>query len=184
MSRPTENRKDKTIKVRISEDLYDRLKDKNMSEIVRNALEDSFVGTKKGFVPTKNLKSDGFVPTKSKEEKVLYPQNDNYVPTKLQPVLKDTLDMVRLSVGEDNMISFVNDLHDRLESGELQIVDGKLKLGYHEIFEVLNSGEVRGWLKPVWTACEEKGRTNIEGLKAVFKHGAKLATEDIYGDRQ
>ena len=57
MSRPTENRKDKTIKVRISEEMYERMRGKNMSEIIRNGLE-------KGFVPTKLSKEDSFVPTK------------------------------------------------------------------------------------------------------------------------
>ena len=61
MSRPTEEKKDRTIKIRISEDLYDRIKSDNMSEKIRNALESSFVPTKKDNVPqkdtiTRNLK--------------------------------------------------------------------------------------------------------------------------------
>ena len=76
-------------------------------------------------------------------------------------------------------------LYDELlESGEYDLSSGKLKLGYHEVFEVLNTSEVKGWLRPVWNACKDKERPYTDGLKAVFKHGAPLAEQDIYGDRQ
>lgn len=200
MGRPTEEKKDKVIKIRISEDLYERLKGQNMSETIRRALDGKKVGDSVPIKQYKALKERfNTLSARVRPEAQDYWDNEiytgveivpigfvkqNFVPTELQPILKDTLDMIRLSVGEDEMINFVKDLHDRLESGELQIVNGKLKLGYHEIFEVLNSNEVKGWLKEVWSACDDKGYSYTDGLKAVFKHGSKMAAKDLYGDRQ
>lgn len=96
--------------------------------------------------------------------------------------LKDTLRMVELSSSKEEVPLFLKNLHDRLESGELQIVNGKLKLGYSEIFEVLNKAETKKWLKGVWDACDLRGRTYQEGLRAVFEEGSKKAIEAIYGD--
>lgn len=98
--------------------------------------------------------------------------------------LKDTLRMIELSSSKDDVPVFLKDLHDRLESGELQIENGKLKLGYSEIFEILNRAETKKWLKGVWEACETRGRTYQEGLRAVFCEGSKRAVEAIYGDKR
>lgn len=98
--------------------------------------------------------------------------------------LKDTLRMVELSSSKEEVPLFLKNLHDRLESGELQIVNGKLKLGYSEIFEVLNRAETKKWLKGVWDACDLRGRTYQEGLRAVFEEGSKKAIEAIYGDQR
>ena len=98
--------------------------------------------------------------------------------------LKDTLRMIELSSSKDDVPVFLKDLHDRLESGELQIENGRLKLGYSEIFEVLNRAETKKWLKGVWEACETRGRTYQEGLRAVFCEGSKRAVEAIYGDKR
>ena len=166
MARPTNEVKKHFIGVRLTESEYEKLRE-NKSEAIRELINESFVKQN-----ISNVKQNDFVPTKLIEQEEI---ND---------ILKDTLTMIKLSVGEEEMIEFLKDFHDRLESGELQIVNGKLKLGYHEIFEVLNSNEVKGWLKPVWIACEEKGRPNTDGLRAIFKHGAKLAIDDLYGDRQ
>lgn len=98
--------------------------------------------------------------------------------------LKDTLRMIELSSSKDDVPVFLKDLHDRLESGELQIENGRLKLGYSEIFEILNRAETKKWLKGVWEACETRGRTYQEGLRAVFCEGSKRAVEAIYGDKR
>lgn len=87
--------------------------------------------------------------------------------------LKDTLRMVELSSSKEEVPLFLKDLHDRLESGELQIKDGKLKLGYSEVFEVLNRAETKKWLKGVWNMCEEKGLDYKAGLRSVFEMGSK-----------
>lgn len=212
MARPTNEAKTHFVGIRLTDSEYEKLGE-NKSEAIRELISGGFVKQnkeeKQSFVKQNesNVKQNyealkekfNTLSTRVRPEAQDYWKNEiytgievvpigfvkqNFVPTELQPILKDTLDMIRLSVGEDEMTNFVKDLHDRLESGELQIVDGKLKLGYHEIFEVLNSGEVKSWLKPVWVACEEKGRSNTDGLKAVLKHGAKIAVDDLYGDMQ
>lgn len=112
-------------------------------------------------------------------------QNSFDLPPETEVELKDTLHMVKLSVEkESDVAAFLKDFHDKMESGEYQIVNGKLKLGYHEVFEVLGKSEVKRCLKAVWAACEEKGISYADGIEAVFKKGSPLAVNDIYGDRQ
>lgn len=96
--------------------------------------------------------------------------------------LKDTLRMIELSSSKEQVPLFLKNLHDRLESGEFQIENGKLKLGYTEVFEVLDRAETRKWLSSVWDACDTKKKAYQEGLRMVFCEGAKKATEIIYGE--
>lgn len=42
MARPTDEVKNHIIKCRIGDDLYDRIKDRNVSELIREALEKNF----------------------------------------------------------------------------------------------------------------------------------------------
>ena len=93
--------------------------------------------------------------------------------------LKDTLRMIELSSSKEQVPLFLKNLHDRLESGEFQIENGKLKLGYTEVFEVLNRAETKKWLSSVWDACDIKQKTYQEGLRIVFCEGAKKAVEII-----
>lgn len=212
MARPTNEAKTHFVGIRLTESEYEKLGE-NKSEAIRELISGGFVKQnkeeKQSFVKQNesNVKQNyealkekfNTLSTRVRPEAQDYWENEiytgvevvpigfvkqNLVPTELQPVLKDTLDMIRLTVGEKEMSNFIKDLHERLESGELQIVNGKLKLGYHEIFEVLNSSEVKGWLKEVWSACDDKGYSYTDGLKAVFKHGSKMAAKDLYGDRQ
>ena len=76
MARPTDDRKDKTVKVRINTGLYDEISGygDNISETIRDLLQrglDSFVPQKDSFVPRNNSfvpqSNDSFVP--QKEEK-------------------------------------------------------------------------------------------------------------------
>lgn len=96
--------------------------------------------------------------------------------------LKDTLRMIELSSSKEQVPLFLKNLHDRLESGEFQIENGKLKLGYTEVFEVLNRAETKKWLSSVWEACDTKQKTYQEGLRMVFCEGAKKAVEIIDGE--
>lgn len=89
--------------------------------------------------------------------------------------LKDTLRMIELSSSKEQVPLFLKNLHDRLESGEFQIQNGKLKLGYSEVYEAINKAETRKWLKGVWEACDSKRKTYQEGLRIVFEEGAKTA---------
>lgn len=95
--------------------------------------------------------------------------------------LKDTLRMIELSSSKEQVPLFLKNLHDRLESGEFQIENGKLKLGYSEVFEVLNRAETKKWLSSVWEACDAKKKTYQEGLRMVFCEGAKKAVGIICG---
>ena len=172
MARPTNDAKSHKVTVRLNEEAYEKIKGENMSEIVRNILCGDNVGQNNSF--------DG--------------QNNDYVGQDLNlsdedyEIVRETIDMIQKSRDKDGELidasAFLKDFHDKLESGEYDLSSGKLRLGFHEVFEVLNTSEVKKWLKPVWNACEEKGRPYTDGLRAVFKHGAKLATEDLYGDRQ
>ena len=93
--------------------------------------------------------------------------------------LKDTLRMIELSSSKEQVPLFLKNLHDRLESGEFQIENGKLKLGYTEVFEVLNRAETKKWLKGVWNMCEEKGLDYKVGLRSVFEEGAKAVVNGM-----
>ena len=66
MARPTDEKKGKMIKIRISEELYDGLSQKgtNLSETIRKILKDSFVPQNKG---EKNQNS-GLAPSKEVKE--------------------------------------------------------------------------------------------------------------------
>ena len=96
--------------------------------------------------------------------------------------LKDTLRMIELSSSKEQVPLFLKNLHDRLESGEFQIENGKLKLGYTEVFEVLNRAETKKWLNGVWRACELSKKTYQEGLRIVFEKGAEKAIKIITGE--
>lgn len=88
--------------------------------------------------------------------------------------LKDTLRMIELSSSKEQVPLFLKNFHDRLESGEFQIQNGKLKLGYSEVYEVINRAETKKWLKGVWDMCEEKGLDYKVGLRSVFEEGSKV----------
>lgn len=177
MARPTDEVKNHIVKCRIGDELYGKLKGDNISDILRNALE-SYVTHNNSFVPQEK---DNVTQNKVVSANVGLLSD---LPFDVEIELKDTLRMVELSSSKEEVPLFLKDLHDRLESGELQIKNGKLKLGYSEVFEILNKAETKKWLKGVWEACDLRGKTYQEGLRVVFKEGAKKAIEAIYGDEQ
>ena len=166
MARPTDEVKNHIVKCRIGDELYGKLKGDNISDILRNALE-SYVAHNNNFVPQEknNVTQNKVV---SANVGLL-----SDLPFDVEIELKDTLRMVELSSSKEEVPLFLKDLHDRLESGELQIENGKLKLGYSEVFEVLNRAETKKWLKGVWNMCEEKGLDYKTGLRSVFEMGSK-----------
>lgn len=93
--------------------------------------------------------------------------------------LKDTLRMIELSSSKEQVPLFLKNLHDRLESGEFQIQDGKLKLGYSEVYEVINRAETKKWLNGVWDMCKKKGLDYKAGLRSVFEEGSKVVIKGI-----
>lgn len=149
--RTTHEAKPNRIGIRISDDAKERLvvladrKNMSVSEYIREMIEGKGVEHERSFDFSLDVENE----------------------------LKDTLRMVELSSSKEEVPLFLKNLHDRLESGELQIKDGKLKLGYSEVFEVLNRAETKKWLRGVWNMCEEKGLDYKAGLRSVFEMGSK-----------
>lgn len=151
MSRPTDEKKDRTIKIRIGEDLYQRIKGGNMSEIIRNALtknprEDSFVPTLSP-VNNANITSTNFVPTLSEEGISMY---------------RDIESMVKCSGG--TMDDFLADLDIKLTMETLPLKEGVIDLDRLE-----TDMELEGMLKNLEDACDEKGVSMIEALKRTIQ---------------
>lgn len=204
MSRPTDDKKEYFIGVRVNDDTKAFLDGQgSVSDYIRNLLDNV---KQNGFVKqnTDNVKQnesnvkqndDSFV--KQLQERITELENDNAAkqeriaeleflstPNEDKPLanlsydteieLKDTLRMIELSSSKEQVPLFLKNLHDRLESGEFQIQDGKLKLGYSEVYEVINRAETKKWLKGVWDMCEEKGLDYKVGLRSVFEEGSKV----------
>lgn len=84
MGRPTDDRKEKTVKVRLNTELYEEIasRGENISATIRELIKkglDSFVPhknpVKEGFVPQKTTKNDSFVPQKEVNTVNFVPQN-------------------------------------------------------------------------------------------------------------
>jgi len=84
MARPTEDRKDRTVKLRINAELYDEIAGlgDNISETIRILIKgglDSFVPQnsteKEGFVPQNSYKNGSFVPQNEENTADFVPQN-------------------------------------------------------------------------------------------------------------
>lgn len=198
MGRPTDDRKPSNLIVRINDETKDELRKKadsrgiTVSEYIRevialhnlnNALHnDSFVMQN----ITTRLEKESVEPNvELLQERIKELESQNTVlnlsyDTEIE--LKDTLRMIELSSSKEQIPLFLKNLHDRLESGEFQIQDGKLKLGYSEVYEAINKAETRKWLKGVWETCDSKKKTYQEGLRIVFEEGAKKAIEIIEGE--
>ena len=75
MGRPTEDRKDKTVKLRINAELYEEIasKGENISETIRDLIKKGL----NSFVPQKNQAKEGFVPQKTPKNDSFVPQNSN-----------------------------------------------------------------------------------------------------------
>lgn len=157
MSRPTDEKKERTIKIRISDDLYQRIKGGNMSESIRNALECS-------LVPTKNPKEDSFVPTLLPANKANI-TSTNFVPTLSEEesiTLKDIESMVKCTGG--TLKEFLDDLDLKLTMETLPLKEGVIDLDRLE-----TDMELEGILKSLEEACEEKGVSMIEVLKRTIQ---------------
>ena len=79
MGRPTENRKDKTVKLRINTELYDEISSlgDNTSETIRDLIKKGL----NSFAPQNSEEKGGFVPQKTPKNGGFVPQNEaDYVP--------------------------------------------------------------------------------------------------------
>ena len=181
MARPTEDRKPNNLIVRVNDETKERLKDiadtkgVTVSEYIRSVVNSALHNSDNVMQNNNSVMQNNLE---------LSTEKMSDLPFDVEIELKDTLRMVELSSSKEEVPLFLKDLHDRLESGELQIENGKLKLGYSEVFEILNRAETKKWLKGVWNACDLRGRTYQEGLRAVFEEGSKRAVEAIYGDQR
>lgn len=170
MARPTEDRKPNNLIVRVNDEIKERLKDiadtkgVTVSEYIRSVVNSALHNS------DNVMQNNNSVMQNNSE---LSTEKMSDLPFDVEIELKDTLRMVELSSSKEEVPLFLKDLHDRLESGELQIENGKLKLGYSEVFEVLNRAETKKWLKGVWNMCEEKGLDYKTGLRSVFEMGSK-----------
>lgn len=193
--RTTSEAKPNRIGIRISDDTKERLavladrKGMSVSEYIRDMIEN--VERKKDIVERDSdyvEHNNDIVEQLKGENDRLKEQLEDFVksdlPFDVEIELKDTLRMVELSSSKEEVPLFLKDLHDRLESGELQIKNGKLKLGYSEVFEILNRAETKKWLKGVWNMCEEKGLDYKTGLRSVFEMGSKAVISGMVSQQE
>lgn len=188
MGRPTDDKKPSNLIVRVNDETKDRLRKEakskgiTVSEYIRD-----IIALQNGSIVMQNENAihikESVVEQLQERIKELESQNTvlslSY-DTEIE--LKDTLRMIELSSSKEQVPLFLKNLHDRLESGEFQIENGKLKLGYTEVFEVLNRAETKKWLNGVWRACELSKKTYQEGLRIVFEKGAEKAIKVITGE--
>ena len=128
MSRPTEERKDRVVKIRISEEMYEDLvmMGSNLSETIRNILKNV---SETGFVPQKESNS---VPQNTLKEKTgdnFVPQNSDIegdiVPQNLKAVMMDIEEMalcfgITLEEMAGQFCEMLNDGSLVVEGGVLQ----------------------------------------------------------------
>ena len=97
MGRPTEEKKGKVVKVRVSDEVYEELENQNgsISEVVRGYIQDGLSG-ESGKKVVKKTQKEGFVPQKTEPE--IKPR-ENFVPQNIisDETLRDIGQMCQLS---------------------------------------------------------------------------------------
>jgi len=145
MARPTNEKKDKTVKLRISEDLYDELvkKDTNLSETIRKILKNAV------FSVPQNLKN-GKMPKNS------VPQNE--ISTETRSAIADIEEMALCS--GLTLEKLTTEFCEMLNEGKLMVENGKLV------------AEKEKWAEKFEEAChdlcipvEKAAESAIKGLK-------------------
>ena len=120
MARPTDEKKDKTVKLRISADLYDELakKGSNLSETIRRIL---------------------------KNEKDYVPQNENSENRSATPEKRDIEQM--LSISGISMEEFYRDIDGFMNEGTIDVSTGRIQIAYpdwvNEFAEVCHDCGIR-----------------------------------------
>lgn len=111
--RPTNDPKTEVIKIRVNEETAKELRSRgNVSAVVRELVTEGL----------KNPKSDSFVPHENHGDISTDNELSKYGIT--TDIIADLAEMVKLCGG--NLGEVLRDMHDRLESGELTIENGKL----------------------------------------------------------
>lgn len=176
------------VGIRISEETRKRIEDsgKNISEYIREMLEGNVEHNVEQGEVDKLHQHIAELEGEIGDLKFALSLSDNsYELTEDADIaLRDILQMMKVSVGEEQVADLLRHIQGAMESGEYLIEGGELKLNHSEVFDVLNTEEVSSALSRVWDACDTRGRTYQEGLKCVFLKGAEAAEADIYGDKR
>lgn len=204
MSRPTDDKKEHFIGVRINDEIKEFLESQNcsMSEYIRKVLED--VKRNKGIVKHNegNVKQNITVVPEAYEDY----SKGNYEELKIVPVgydkaLRDEIEglkaninfllddsssrrevevMAEMTCGVDK---FYKSVLDKVERGEMDFNENGFDLIDTDVVEALRNDEVRKQLDDLRQGCEEKQVDKIKAVTRVFKVGLGKVRSEIWGIR-
>lgn len=204
MSRPTDDKKEHFIGVRINDEIKEFLESQNcsMSEYIRKVLED--VKRNKGIVKHNegNVKQNITVVPEAYEDY----SKGNYEELKIVPVgydkaLRDEIEglkaninfllddsssrrevevMAEMTCGVDK---FYKSVLDKVERGEMDFNEDGFDLIDTDVVEALRNDEVRKQLDDLRQGCEEKQVDKIKAVTRVFKVGLGKVRNEIWGIR-
>lgn len=204
MSRPTDDKKEHFIGVRINDEIKEFLESQNcsMSEYIRKVLED--VKRNKGIVKHNegNVKQNITVVPEAYEDY----SKGNYEELKIVPVgydkaLRDEIEglkaninfllddsssrrevevMAEMTCGVDK---FYKSVVDKVERGEMDFNENGFDLIDTDVVEALRNDEVRKQLDDLRQGCEEKQVDKIKAVTRVFKVGLGKVRSEIWGIR-
>lgn len=182
MARPTDEVKNHILKCRIGDDLYERLKGKNTSEVVREALEKYFKGNsaprKDSFVPqnVKALEEEN----RTLKQTIEFLKADESVHTisdKAMECVKEVSSILEFFDADEEI--FWSDLLDKVTNGDMS--SGKLKLDGGTLFTASRKEEVAPILANLEKLCFDRGVNTEEAYEKVLSVGAKITYKDIQG---
>jgi len=204
MSRPTDDKKEHFIGVRINDEIKEFLESQNcsMSEYIRKVLED--VKRNKGIVKHNegNVKQNITVVPEAYEDY----SKGNYEELKIVPVgydkaLRDEIEglkaninfllddsssrrevevMAEMTCGVDK---FYKSVVDKVERGEMDFDENGFDLIDIDVVEALRNDEVRKQLDDLRQGCDEKQVDKIKAVTRVFKVGLGKVRSEIWGIR-
>ena len=204
MSRPTDDKKEHFIGVRINDEIKEFLESQNcsMSEYIRKVLED--VKHNGGIVKRNKeiVKQNITVAPEAYEDY----SKGNYEELKIVPVgyekaLRDEIEglkaninfllddsssrrevevMAEMTCGIDK---FYKSVLDKVERGEMDFNENGFDLIDTDVVEALRNDEVRKQLDDLRQGCDEKQVDKIKAVTRVFKVGLGKVRSEIWGIR-
>ena len=204
MSRPTDDKKEHFIGVRINDEIKEFLESQNcsMSEYIRTVLED--VKHNGGIVKRNKeiVKQNITVAPEAYEDY----SKGNYEELKIVPVgyekaLRDEIEglkaninfllddsssrrevevMAEMTCGVDK---FYKSVLDKVERGEMDFNENGFDLTDTDVVEALRNDEVRKQLDDLRQGCDEKQVDKIKAVTRVFKVGLGKVRNEIWGIR-
>jgi len=208
MSRPTDDKKEHFIGVRINDEIKEFLESQNcsMSEYIRKVLED--VKRNRGIVKQNkgNVKHNEDSITNIAPEAYEDYSKGNYEELKIVPVgydkaLRDEIEglkaninfllddsssrrevevMAEMTCGVDK---FYKSVLDKVERGEMDFNEDGFDLIDTDVVEALRNDEVRKQLDDLRQGCDEKQVDKIKAVTRVFKVGLGKVRSEIWGIR-